>query len=114
MSKEYYENLPKKRMSSGALILNEEGNVLIVKPSYKDHWSIAGGVVEKNESPKVACIREVEEEIGLDIKAAKFLCLGYIPGIDEKDESLQFIFFGGMLNKKQINKIKIDGKEIVL
>jgi 8-oxo-dGTP diphosphatase len=113
MSSEYYKNLPKKRMGVGALILNDNGEILIVKPSYKDHWSIAGGVIDENESPRTACIREVKEEIGIELKIAKFLCVDYKLDKTYKGESLQFIFFGGRLSDSEIENIVLDGKEIV-
>lgn len=112
MVNEYYKNLPKKRMGVGALILNEKEEILIVKPSYKDHWSIVGGVIDNNESPKDACIREAKEEIGIDLKEAKFLCVDYISNVDEKGDNLQFIFFGGILNNNEIKNIKLEEKEI--
>jgi len=113
MDKEYYKNLPKKRMGSGALILNEKNEILIVKPGYKDHWSIPGGVVDEDESPKTACEREIKEEIGIDIKGIKFLCIDYNSNKEKKGESLQFIFYGGKLTESIIEGIKIDGKEII-
>lgn len=112
MSKNYYKTLPKKRMGVGALILNEKDELLIVKPIYKDHWSVPGGVVDENESPRSACTREVKEEIGLDIESPRFLCIDWTSPTPEKGESLQFIFFGGILQQKQINKIKLQADEI--
>ena len=110
----YYKNLPKKRMGAGALIQNEKKEILIVKPSYRDHWSLPGGVVDENESPKAACIREVSEEVGLALKEVIFLGVAYYKnGHDNKGEALQFMFFGGMLDEHLIEKIKVDGKEIV-
>jgi len=29
----------------------------------KDHWSIPGGAVDDNESPKQACAREIKDEV---------------------------------------------------
>ena len=113
MTNEYYKNLPRKRMSSGALFLNKNGEVLIVKPGYKDHWSIPGGIVEENESPKSACVREVKEEIGLDLVEPGFLCVDHVSAKDGKDESLQFIFDGGTLEDNTIKNIVLDQKEIV-
>ncbi len=111
---DYYKNLPKKRMAAGVIFLNEKEEVLIVKPSYKDYWFIPGGVVEDNESPRQACIREVKEEIDLDINPVRFLCIDYSPREgDEKSEALQFIFYGGILNSDTISIIKLDGKELV-
>ena len=40
---DYYKNLPRKRMGSGALFFNSKDEALIVKPNYKDHWEIPGG-----------------------------------------------------------------------
>jgi len=95
---DYYQKLPKKRMGVGALIFNEKDELLIVKPSYKDRWSIPGGVVEENESPRNACIREVMEEVSIELKHVRFLCIDYTRANSDKDESLQFIFYGGKLD----------------
>ena len=112
---DYYKNLPKKRMGAGSIFLDEKGNVLVVKPSYKDGWSIPGGTVDEDESPKQACIREVKEEISLSIDNVRFLCVDYGPkehDHDGKSESLQFIFYGGILDKNSISKIKLDSREL--
>lgn len=92
MTNSYYQNLPKKRMGAGVLIFNEQEELLIIKPSYKDHWSIPGGVVENNESPKAAAKREVSEEINLILENLQLLCVDYVPSHDAKGESLQFFF----------------------
>lgn len=113
MISDYYKNLPKKRIGVGAIILNEKDEILVVKPSYKDYWSIPGGVVDENESPRGACIREIIEEVDIDLKDVKFLCVDYMSNSGEKGENLQFIFFGGKLNKSEIKNIKLGGREIV-
>ena len=110
---EFYKNLPKKRMGAGVLFFNKDSEVLFVKPSYKDHWTLPGGVVEENESPKTACIRETKEEIGIDLKDVQFLSVEYISDKDGKGENLQFIFSGGELSEDEIKKIKLDGEEII-
>ena len=110
---DYYSNLPKKRMGAGALFFDKTGKLLIVKPSYKDYWSIPGGVVDKDESPKEGCLREIREEIGLSISDIEFVSVSYSPDKDDKGESLQFMFDAGVLGDSDISKIKIDGKEII-
>jgi len=112
MDVEYYKNLPKKRMAAGALILNDRDEILIVKPKYKDYWSIAGGVIEKDESPRSACIREVEEELGLSLNECKMLGVDYTTDVPEKGESLQFIFYGGKLSVEEIGKIQVNANEL--
>lgn len=100
-------------MGAGVLLFNRAGELLIVKPSYKNHWSIPGGVVEVDESPKAGCIREVKEETGLDLPNLEFLCVDYCGANDVKNESLQFVFSGDVLSRKQISSIRVDGKEII-
>jgi len=110
---DYYKNLPKKRMGAGALIFNEKGELLIVKPNYKDGWSIPGGTINENESPRTACLREAKEEVGLSLKEIRFLCVDYVlPDKPEKAESLQFVFYGGKLNKEEIESISLQKSEL--
>ncbi len=100
-------------MGAGVLLFNNKNELLIVKPFYKDHWSIPGGVVDADESMRATVIRETREEIGLRLKNIKFICVDYTKEDTEKTEALQFIFYGGRLTPEQIKKIKIDQKEII-
>lgn len=109
---DYYENLPRKRMAAGVLFFDKNRKLLIVKPTYKNSWEIPGGVVELNESPKQTCVREVKEEIGLSKNKLTFLCVDYTGKTDNKTESLQFIFYGGILNNKEIKNIKLSLEEL--
>lgn len=110
---EYYTNLPKKRVGAGALIFNEKDELLIVKPNYKDGWSIPGGTIDQNESPRAACLREAKEEVGLSLNETRFLCVDYVlPDQPEKGESMQFIFYGGKLSQKEIDSISLQKSEL--
>lgn len=109
---EYYKAIPKKRMAAGVLLFDENDKLLLVKPSYKKHWSIPGGMTDANESPRQTAIREIKEEINIDLKLCQFLCVEYALNKETPDESLQFMFYGGVLDKEQIGNIKIDGDEI--
>ena len=106
-----YANLPKKRMGSGIILLNDHNEILITKSPYRDYWTIPGGTVDENESPRRACIRETKEEIGLDILDVQFMCVDYQNNSD-KGESLQFLFYGGILTQEQINTITLQEEEI--
>jgi ADP-ribose pyrophosphatase YjhB (NUDIX family) len=109
---EYLASLPKKVMGAGCLFFDTEGKILVVKPVYRDTWNLPGGVVEANESPQNACIREVREEIGIEIKPKRLLCIDYTSKNPEGIESLQFIFFGGILAQEKISEIEIATDEI--
>lgn len=99
----FYLSLPTKRMAAGVLLFNEEGEVLLVQPTYKDTWEIPGGVVERNESPKDAVVREVQEELALDLSGIdiSLTLLDYMAAGGEKTESLMFIFTGPILTPSQ-------------
>jgi 8-oxo-dGTP diphosphatase len=110
--KSYMESLPKKRMGAGCLFFDEQGCVMLVKPTYKPDWEIPGGVVELNESPKACCQREVQEELGLERKIGGLLVVDYNNQTDEKTESLMFIFNGGTLTLTEIESIQLRRDEL--
>lgn len=111
-NKSYIESLPKKRMGAGCLFFDEQGCVMLVKPTYKPVWEIPGGAVELNESPKQCCQREVWEEIGLERKTGDLLVVDYNTQTDEKTESLMFIFHGGTLTLSEIRSIRLAHDEL--
>ncbi|MBX9771146.1 MAG: NUDIX hydrolase [Candidatus Obscuribacterales bacterium] len=112
MSEDYYKNLPKKRMAVGALFFNTSSDLLIVKPTYKAWWSIPGGVIEKEESPRSACIREIKEEIGLDVQRLDLLCVDWTSPMPGRGDALQLIFHAGILRADEIESIKLADDEI--
>lgn len=107
----FQKTLPKKRMGAGALIRNEKGEILLLQPTYKENWEIPGGIVETDESPYQACLREIKEELGIKIKVERLLCVDYNPPVKDYLESLMFIFDGGILSESQIAMIRIDSEE---
>lgn len=110
--KTYQRGLPKKRISAGCLFFDEAGRLLIVNPTYKDGWEIPGGVVETNESPLAACIREIREELGIDRQPRGLLCVDYMAETSQRTEALNFIFDGGVLPDDVIAAIRLPAKEL--
>lgn len=106
----YYESLNKTPFSSGILFLNEKEEFLILKTTYKNGWSIVGGMSEKGESPIETAIRETREEIGLDIKDPRMFAVDFHKS-DPYDRFL-FLFDGGTLFEKEIGQIVLQKEEI--
>jgi 8-oxo-dGTP diphosphatase len=88
-----------------ALITDEAGRVLIVKPDHKDGWIFPGGYVEVGESPSSACRREIEAELGVSVDGPnKLLSVDYR---GQTDEYVMFIFDGGVFTDEMIASIKL-------
>jgi 8-oxo-dGTP diphosphatase len=88
----YFEQIAKKRVAVGVIMLNEKNEVLVLKPSYQDKWLVPGGVVEEGEAPLSAAIREVKEEINIDIVINRLVCVDYKSARDKTPDGLQFMY----------------------
>ncbi len=62
------KNNLEKHFTASALILNEEGKILLLYHKKLNVWLYPGGHIESNETPDEAVVREVLEETGLEIK----------------------------------------------
>ena len=109
---EYAKMLPKKQTGTAVLFFNTKGELLIVKPDYKDGWLVPGGATDDNESPLRCAIREVKEEIGLDIRELQLVGIYYGHKKGIYTDSLKFIFSGGVLTEDQILQIKLQTEEL--
>jgi 8-oxo-dGTP diphosphatase len=86
-----------------ALITDEQGRVLIVKPSHKEGWIFPGGHVEVGEAPSDALVREIEAELGVELKKpTRLLSVDYR---GQTDEYVMFIFDGGVFTDDIVKSI---------
>lgn len=93
----FYSSLPRVRVGSGALITDERDRVLIVEPTYKDHWEVPGGIVESGETPVTAVERELHEELGIQITIGPLLVIEYQTDLGPRGDSIMFVYDGGSL-----------------
>lgn len=55
-------------------MIENDGKVILIRNSYGKHgWTFPGGAVNRKETPVNAAIREVKEEVGINIKDIKKL-----------------------------------------
>ena len=79
-------------MAAAAVILDEQGRVLLVKHSYgKLNWEIPGGAAERDEGPTETALREVLEETALVVTADRLTGVYYEPQGTGR-EALHFVF----------------------
>jgi ADP-ribose pyrophosphatase YjhB (NUDIX family) len=79
----------KKDIGAAGVVLNAQGQVLLVRQSYgKFNWELPGGAAEANESIVETAQREVKEETGWSVVAQQMTGVYYQP----HDDSVHFVF----------------------
>jgi RimJ/RimL family protein N-acetyltransferase/8-oxo-dGTP pyrophosphatase MutT (NUDIX family) len=104
--------LPRKRAISQMLVRDPDDRVLLCQLTYKQDWDLPGGVVEVGESPQLAVSREIEEELGLDIKAGSLLLTDWLPPWGGWDDALCLVFDGGVRDPEIVDDIVKQVREI--
>ncbi|MFF8278925.1 NUDIX domain-containing protein [Streptomyces lateritius] len=100
-------------VAAGVLLFDEHDRFLLVDPTYKPGWEFPGGVVEPGEPPARAGMREVAEEIGLELDSVPTLLLvdwerPQPPGYG----GLRLLFDGGRLPAADAERLLLPGAEL--
>ena len=107
------EGLPAIPISAGALIYDQTGRLLILKPTYKTGWTIPGGVMEADgETPWAACRREVLEECGIEVHAGRLACVDFRPGRPGHPGGVRFLFDCGPAGDAALAAITVQPEEV--
>ena len=105
--------MPAIPASAGALILDQAGRLLILKPTYKSGWTIPGGVMEADgETPWEACRREVREECGIDVRHGRLVCMDFRRPRPGKPGGIRFLFHCGAIGDESLAAIVLQPEEI--
>jgi 8-oxo-dGTP diphosphatase len=112
---ETVDGVPRVPASSGALLFDERGRLLVLKPSYKRGWTIPGGQLEDDgETPWEACRRETREECGIEIERGRLVCVDFRPPKPPgRAGGLRFLFHCGELSAEQVKRIALQAGEIL-
>lgn len=90
------------RVAAKALILNDEGKILVVKES-QDFWSLPGGGIEHGESAQECLKREIREELGIDDAHIDNILYSTNVYLDQRDTWMTWIVY----------KAKIDSSDFI-
>ena len=105
--------LPAIPASAGALIFDQAGRLLILKPTYKSGWTIPGGVMEADgETPWDACRREVREECGVEVREGRLACVDFRPARPGRPGGIRFLFDCGQADDAELAAITVQPEEI--
>ena len=105
--------LPAIPASAGALIFDQTGRLLILKPVYKSGWTIPGGVMEADGRPRGRpARREVREECGLTVDRGRLACVDFRPPRRGKPGGMRFLFDCGPLPEEDLAAIVLQREEI--
>jgi 8-oxo-dGTP diphosphatase len=107
------EMVPTIPASAGAMIFDQKGRLLILKPNYKAGWTIPGGVMEADgETPWEACQREVLEECGLTVRSGRLACVDFRRPRPGRTGGMRFLFDCGRLDDEVLGAITVQAQEI--
>jgi RimJ/RimL family protein N-acetyltransferase/8-oxo-dGTP pyrophosphatase MutT (NUDIX family) len=84
--------LPTKRVIAQALIRNNAGETLLCELTYKQEWDLPGGVVDPHESPAQALIREIREELAVEVLPRSLVAVNWLPRYRGWDDAMLFVF----------------------
>ncbi|WP_067171856.1 NUDIX domain-containing protein [Microtetraspora niveoalba] len=108
----YIAGLARVRAAAGALIRDDSGRVMLVRPTYKTTWDIPGGALEADESPRAACVRELREELSISPEIGPLLCVDWVPPLPPWDGGLMFVFDGGVLPASDLAAVRLPPDEL--
>lgn len=99
-------------VSCGAILLDGQGNLLVVKPGHKHGWSIPGGSMRAGETPWQCCRREVAEETGLSLSRGRMVVVDTRPHTDGRQLGLRLLFHCGTVAPEDTANIRVKRGEI--
>jgi 8-oxo-dGTP diphosphatase len=103
-------NIAAPEAAAHAVLVDEGGRVLIVKPSYKRRWHLPGGYVHAGETPARAAAREAHEELGIEPALSGPVVIAWAP--DAGAERILFLHVGELTAELR-QAVQIDGAEII-
>jgi 8-oxo-dGTP pyrophosphatase MutT (NUDIX family) len=103
--------LPTKRAISQGLVRNNADEILLCELTYKNEWDLPGGVVDPHESPAHAVIREIREELAVDVVPRSLLAVDWLPSWRGWDDAVLFVFDLGV-DDDVIARARLEPREL--
>ncbi|MFW9777705.1 MAG: NUDIX domain-containing protein [Candidatus Heimdallarchaeota archaeon] len=81
--------------AADGILKDKDGAIVLIKrlnPPYQGLWALPGGMVEKNERIEEALVREMKEEVGVEVMPLEILGLFSDPGRDPRGRVISTVF----------------------
>lgn len=104
--------LPRKRAIGQLFLRDPDNRVMLCQLTYKPDWDLPGGVVEVGESPRVGALREVAEELQLELPSPNLLLVDWMPAWSGWDDANCFLFDAGVHEVEILDRIVRQEREI--
>jgi 8-oxo-dGTP diphosphatase len=98
--------LPRISLGACAIIQDARGQVLVVRHTYRTPaWGLPGGFVRRREDPAKALVRELQEELGVQV------ALGPILSAERhiRTGHLTLYYSATLLNAPTVDQVELDG-----
>lgn len=72
-SRRFFAQLPRKVVAASVLVADAQRRILVVFDSFRQQWTLPGGLVDPDELPSDGAAREAAEEGGVDVTIGALL-----------------------------------------
>lgn len=110
---------PNKSLEPGtcAVILNKDNKIVLHKRNDSSFWALPGGVMEIGESVAQCCLREIKEELNLEVSIDKLIGIYTSPDCvfewkDDTNSKVWQIFVVAFLCKNDNEKIMLNDESV--
>jgi RimJ/RimL family protein N-acetyltransferase/8-oxo-dGTP pyrophosphatase MutT (NUDIX family) len=104
--------LPTKRVIAQGLIRNNANEILLCELTYKQEWDLPGGVVDPHESPAQAVIREIREELDVEMAPVSLVAVNWLPSWRGWDDAMLCVFDLGV-DDQVIARARLEPRELL-
>ena len=104
--------LPRKRLIAHVLMRDAPGRILLCETQFKPDWELPGGIVEAGEPPRVGAVREVREELGIDLELGRLMITDWMPPYLGWEDAVELIYDGGPIEEPDLAALALQPAEI--